>query len=111
MGLITKASYEYGQPWLDEVLEYIESNYNYLVKNLSEKIVVSKLEGTYLIWLNCRALNLSDKDLKCLFTEKCKILVNCGADFGTGGNGFVRMNIACPYFYVKEAVSRINAQT
>ncbi|MCK7473963.1 MAG: hypothetical protein MZV49_11485 [Rhodopseudomonas palustris] len=69
----TEAAYNYGDVWLQEVLEYINGNItiveNYLTENIPE-IKIIRPEGTYLIWLNCRDLKLSNENLNTLFIEK-----------------------------------------
>lgn len=104
------AAYNKGEPWLDELLIYIENNYNYVVKYISEnipKIKVIKQEGTFLTWLDCRNLGLDDKDLERFFIDKAGLALSCGIEFGNGGSGFMRMNIGCPISTIKKALNRI----
>ncbi|TQO59277.1 pyridoxal phosphate-dependent aminotransferase [Paraclostridium bifermentans] len=104
------AAYNKGETWLEELLEYIESNYNYVLKFVNEnvpKIKVIKQEGTFLTWLDCRELELSDEELERFFLEKAKLALSTGTAFGKGGSGFMRMNIGCPISTVKEALERL----
>lgn len=104
------AAYNKGESWLDELLIYIENNYNYVVKYISEnipKIKVIKQEGTFLTWLDCRNLGLDDEDLARFFIDKAGIALSSGIGFGNGGSGFMRMNIGCPISTIKEALNRI----
>lgn len=104
------AAYNKGETWLEELLEYIESNYNYVLKFVNEnipKIKVIKQEGTFLTWLDCRELGLSDEELERFFLEKAKLAISTGTAFGKGGSGFMRMNIGCPISTVKEALERL----
>ena len=104
------AAYNKGETWLEELLEYIESNYNYVLKFVNEnvpKIKVIKQEGTFLTWLDCRELGLSDEELERFFLEKAKLALSTGTAFGKGGSGFMRMNIGCPISTVKEALERL----
>lgn len=104
------AAYNKGETWLEELLEYIESNYNYVLKFVNEnvpKIKVIKQEGTFLTWLDCRELGLSDEELERFFLEKAKLALSIGTAFGKGGSGFMRMNIGCPISTVKEALERL----
>ncbi|OSB12224.1 MalY/PatB family protein [Paraclostridium bifermentans] len=104
------AAYNKGETWLEELLEYIESNYNYVLKFINEnvpKIKVIKQEGTFLTWLDCRELGLSDEELERFFLEKAKLALSTGTAFGKGGSGFMRMNIGCPISTVKEALERL----
>lgn len=104
------AAYNKGETWLEELLEYIESNYNYVLKFVNEnvpKIKVIKQEGTFLTWLDCRELGLSDEELERFFLEEAKLALSSGTTFGKGGSGFMRMNIGCPISTVKEALERL----
>ena len=104
------AAYNKGESWLDELLSYIENNYNYVVKYISEnipKIKVIKQEGTFLTWLDCRNLGLDDEDLARFFIDKAGIALSSGIGFGNGGSGFMRMNIGCPISTIKESLNRI----
>lgn len=104
------AAYNKGETWLEELLEYIESNYNYVLNFVNEnipKIKVIKQEGTFLTWLDCRELGLSDDELERFFLEKAKLALSTGTAFGKGGSGFMRMNIGCPISTVKEALERL----
>lgn len=104
------AAYTKGEEWLEEMLVYIENNYNYLVNYINEnipKIKVTKQEGTFLTWLDCRELNLDDEQLLRFFIDKAKVICSQGLEFGNGGSGYMRMNIACPLDTLKEALDRI----
>ncbi|MEG2985540.1 MAG: MalY/PatB family protein [Peptostreptococcaceae bacterium] len=105
-----KAAYNQGEPWLAELLEYIENNYNYAVNYISEnipKIKTIKQEGTFLMWLDCRELGLEDEELARFFIDKAGLALSNGTSFGNGGSGFMRMNIGCSINTVKEALNRI----
>ena len=104
------AAYTKGEEWLEEMLAYIENNYNYVVNYINEnipKIKVTKQEGTFLTWLDCRELNLDDEQLLRFFIDKAKVICSQGLEFGNGGSGYMRMNIACPLDTLKEALDRI----
>lgn len=104
------AAYNKGETWLEELLEYIESNYNYVLNFVNEnipKIKVIKQEGIFLTWLDCRELGLEDDELERFFLEKAKLALSTGTAFGKGGSGFMRMNIGCPISTVKEALERL----
>jgi cystathionine beta-lyase len=104
------AAYTKGEEWLEEMLVYIENNYNYVVNYINEnipKIKVTKQEGTFLTWLDCRELNLDDEQLLRFFIDKAKVICSQGLEFGSGGSGYMRMNIACPLDTLKEALDRI----
>ena len=104
------AAYLYGEPWLEALLPYLEENFRMLEAALEgTKVRVLPLEGTYLAWLDCRALGLSKDELYKLFLEKAGVWLQSGADFGLGGEGFLRMNIGCPHGTMREALQRIRA--
>ncbi|NLB88670.1 MAG: pyridoxal phosphate-dependent aminotransferase, partial [Syntrophomonadaceae bacterium] len=92
-----EAAYTYGEAWLEELLRYIEGNYQLVATYLAERIPEVKMiepEGTYLLWLDFRSLGLQDEELNVFIREKAKLLLESGTIFGTGGSGFQRMNIA-----------------
>lgn len=110
-GLIAaNTAYKYGKEWLEEVMNYIEDNYNY-VKDFFEKnipeVKVIKSEGTFLVWLDFRQLNLSQNELRELLEKKAKVGLNSGDTFGPGGKGFMRMNIATSRENIEKACKRI----
>ncbi|MCP5465905.1 MAG: pyridoxal phosphate-dependent aminotransferase [Thermotogae bacterium] len=95
--------------WLEELLPYIEKNYNYIKKEFSEKlpgVIVSPLEGTYLLWLNFNKYGNEEKIYN-LLLEKGKIGLERGSMFGTTGEGFFRMNIATTHENIKYACNQI----
>lgn len=108
--LALETAYSKGIDWLDELLDYIELNAEYVVdfieSNIKE-IKVSKPEGTFLMWLDCRRLGLNHSDLHKLMIEEGQILLNDGHTFGTEGDGFLRLNIGCPRETLVEGLNRI----
>ena len=98
MGLVGAASaYKYGINWLKEVKDYIWNNILYIeeyLKNKLPKIKFIKPEGTYLIWLDFKAYNLSDKRLDDLISKEAKLWLDAGIIFGKSGSGFERINVA-----------------
>lgn len=105
-----ETSYNECDYYADQLLEYLEGNLEYLKKFLAEKvpkIKVGKPQATYLIWLNCEELSMEPKELQKFFLEKAKVAMNEGSTFGSGGAGFMRMNIACPRSRLIEALNRI----
>ncbi|WP_428898347.1 cystathione beta-lyase [Parelusimicrobium proximum] len=106
----THAAYTQGGEWLSELLKYLEANVKFLSDTLARLncgVSLVKPEGTYLMWLDCRALGLSDDALDTFFTNKAKLWLNRGDMFGLGGSGFMRMNIACPCETMKLAMERL----
>lgn len=93
------AGYGEGEAWLDEQLAYLEDNVKYFQEFLSGNISEIKMtpwEGTYLIWLDCRAWEKSSEELVDLLKEKFYVSVSNGADYGKQADGFLRVNLACP---------------
>lgn len=106
----TEAAYKYGEEWLEQLLDYVEANYNFLCSFVAQnmpKIKVTPLEGTYLVWLDFRSLRLPDKELKDLLLKEAKIWLDEGTRFGPGGKGFQRINIACPRKTLKKGLTHI----
>jgi len=110
-GLIaTQAGYIHGKPWLERLLEYLNGNYDFLVSYLKEHIPRIKpfpLEGTYLVWLDFSEFGLPDMEIKDILLSKAGVWLDFGPQFGTGGEGFQRMNIACPRKILEDGLSRI----
>jgi cystathionine beta-lyase len=105
------AAYRDGQPWLDEVLRYLEDNLDFLMQYVEQHlpgISMARPEGTYLAWLNCRESAISGNPHE-FFLEKARVAVNDGAVFGNGGEGFVRLNFACPRSTLEEALDRMKS--
>jgi len=107
MGLIScEAAYTDGAQWLDELIDYLKGNMDFLDNFLQTnipKIKLVKPQGIYLAWLDCRELGLSSKDLNDAITNKAKLWLNDGPMFGRGGSGFQRMNVACPRSILQKA--------
>ncbi|KAF2955111.1 MULTISPECIES: MalY/PatB family protein [Marinitoga] len=108
--IAANAAYKYGKNWLNKTMEYIEENYyyvkEYFEKNIPE-VKVIKSEGTFLVWLDFRQLNLSQNELRELLEKKAKVGLNSGDTFGPGGKGFMRMNIATSRENIEETCKRI----
>ncbi len=106
----SEAAYKHGEEWLEQLLKYIQGNVDFLIEYMDEKmpeIRPVKPEGTYLVWLDCRGMNMNPRNLNQFMVEKAKVGLLEGSIFGEGGEGFQRMNIACPRKILKEALSRI----
>ena len=110
-GLVAlEAAYKDGEEWLEQLLSYLNENLKFLMKYFEEKIPkikVIKPEGTYLVWLDCRQLGLSTKDLNNFILKKARVALDDGYWFGAEGKGFMRINIACPHSFLEEALKRI----
>ncbi|MCL5957725.1 MAG: pyridoxal phosphate-dependent aminotransferase, partial [Chloroflexi bacterium] len=107
-----EAAYRYGEEWLEQLLEYLEGNRDFLLSYFEAripKIKVSKPQATYLMWLDCRALGMDAPTLCEFMCRKAKVGLNDGSVFGSAGYGFQRMNIACPRSTLEEGLRRIEA--
>ena len=105
-----QAAYEGGREWLEQLKEYLKGNLDFIRNYLKENIPQIKLiepEGTYLVWLDCRELGLSEKELEQFIAQKAKLWLDDGVIFGKAGEGFERVNIACPRATLKEALERL----
>lgn len=110
-GLIAlEAAYTYGEEWLEQLLDYLQENINFMKEYIEEnmpELNVIEPEGTYLVWIDCRKLGLTGKELEDLMLNKAKIWFDEGYIFGPEGEGFERINIACPRAILKEALERM----
>ena len=104
------AAYTKGRNWMEELKDYLWQNYQYLKdfcnENLPE-IKVTPLQATYLVWLDCSALNKTSKELAKKLLEEEKLWVNPGTMYGEAGEGFLRINIACPRALLSEGLGRL----
>lgn len=106
----TKAAYKYGKDWMKEMINVVEENYKYTKNFFEENIngsVVSPLEGTYATWVDLRSLGLDKNQLEKFLVEKAKFYVNQGYFFGEEGEGFIRINLACPKSVLKDSLNRL----
>ncbi len=106
----TRAAYTESDAWLDGLIPYLAANRDAVMAHAGArwpKIRIAPLEATYLMWLDCRALGLSQEALMDKI-RAAHVFVNDGLFFGEGGRGFVRLNIACPRAQVDEALRRLD---
>ncbi|MET0960872.1 MAG: MalY/PatB family protein [Psychrobacillus psychrotolerans] len=103
-----QTAYEQGGPWLEELLEVLTVNMDYVIEHLSklEGIKVSKPEGTYLVWIDYRGTGLSEKEMMNRLLTVGKLALEPGSKYGKSGEGFLRMNVACPLSTVQDGVER-----
>lgn len=111
MGLTAcQAAYAHGRQWLEELKEYLSGNLDFVRRFLAEKLPQIKLvepQGTYLVWLDCRALGLNEEQLEDLFVNRAKLWLDSGTLFGPEGAGFERINIACPRKILRQALLQL----
>ncbi len=106
-----KTAYRAGEEWLDDELAYLEDNrqfsYDY-VKNKIPLVEPIKPEGTILLWMDCRSLELENRELEDLVVNEARVGLDFGHWFGPGGDGFLRLNFACPREILEEGLERIS---
>ena len=105
-----EAAYRYGEEWYNGVKAYIRENISFTKKFLEERIPKVKMlepEGTYLVWVDFRALGLSNRELEDLIIHKAGLWLDSGAIFGAAGEGFQRINVACPRVTLQTALEKI----
>lgn len=105
-----EAAYRYGDEWLEGVKKYILENAEYVREYLKEKlpkVKMTELEGTYLVWLDFRGYGISDQEINRRIIHEAKLWLDAGGIFGHTGEGFQRINIACPRSLLNEALERL----
>lgn len=105
----TLAAYNEGEDWLVQLLDYLKANYDYLCRffhTYLPQIPVTELEGTYLVWTDCRALPFPSDTLQSRLLEETGLWLNSGTMYGAEGEGFLRWNIACPRTVLQDALIR-----
>jgi cysteine-S-conjugate beta-lyase len=105
-----EAAYKYGEEWLEALLPYLQKNRDALIQFIREEIPelnVVAPEGTYLVWIDCRKLGLSDDEIKERLIHRGKLGLEPGVKYGTEGAGFVRMNIGCTYKTLQDGLKRL----
>ena len=108
--IATIASYNEGGEWLDALRKYLRRNYEYLCHFFEQRLPqypVLPLEGTYLVWIDCRALGIGSDAMTLRLQEEQKLMINSGTMYGPGGEGFIRLNIACPRTLLVEGLERM----
>lgn len=105
-----EAAFRYGDEWLEQLLRYLEGNIRFVRDYCEEFIPRVKPnipESTYLIWLDCRDLGMDDSQLNDFMVQKARLGMNSGASFGTGGEGYMRLNVACPRSVLEQAMENL----
>ena len=106
----SEAAYTHGEEWLNQMLIYVKGNIDFMEEYISKNIPKVKMirpEATYMVWLDFRELAMDNDILKQFIIEKAGLGLNDGPVFGPGGEGFQRINLACPRAYVEEAMNRL----
>ncbi len=105
-----EAAYTHGEPWLTALLEYLENNrdraLDFIARELP-RLTAIKPESTFLMWINFEKLGMKQDKLNEFIIKKARLGLNDGAAFGEAGNGFMRLNFACPRAVLDEGLSRL----
>ncbi|TDW49145.1 cystathionine beta-lyase [Flavobacterium sp. 270] len=104
------AAYNKGENWLEELKIYLYNNYTFLHQFIASEIPEIKvvpLQATYLVWLDCSALKPSSDEIAITILEKQNLWINSGTMYGNEGEGFLRINIACPQKILSEGLERL----
>lgn len=107
-----EAAYRDGASWLDALMDYLKITHDAVVAYCDEQlpgIRVIPAQGTYLLWLDCRALGMTDVQLQAFFVQDAQVGMNPGSVFGQGGSGFMRLNLASPRRVIMAALERIQS--
>jgi len=107
-----ESAYRNGKEWLEELKVHLYSNYKQLEKlclSYPHFIRVTPIEATYLAWLDCRGLNLSDKNLREFFIHEAKLGLNAGLSFGREGSGFMRLNFAVSSAKMSDIIAQLES--
>ncbi|MDE5620727.1 MAG: pyridoxal phosphate-dependent aminotransferase [Ruminococcus sp.] len=111
MGLVaTETAYSKGEEWYSAMFTYVADNIRFVKQYVSENltnVTMIDTEGTYLVWLDFRKTGLSVSELDNLIIHKAKVWLDSGKIFGKCGEGFQRINVACPRGVLKKALDRI----
>ncbi len=110
--IATIAAFRKGEEWRKQMLAYVEDNINYVIDYCKQNIPAVKPlkpDASFLVWLDCRGLNLSHDELVDLFVKKAKLALNDGAMFGEKGNGFMRLNVATPRSVLTTALNQLSS--
>ena len=107
--IATMAAYGEGGEWLDQLRDYLLGNYRFMEDFCTAHLPgfpICKLEGTYLVWMDCRQLGIPSEELEQRLGREARIRLNAGTMYGAEGEGFMRWNIACPRTMLTEALER-----
>lgn len=108
--IATIAAFNEGEEWRKEMLRYIEDNIDFTIDFCREHIPMVKPlrpQASFLVWLDCSAMQLSQPQLVDLFVKKAGLALNDGTIFGKEGEGFMRLNVGCPRAVLQEALERL----
>lgn len=103
------AAYDHGRPWLEALLPYLYDNYLLLRQKLQPypQFKLMRLEGTYLAWVDCRAIGLPSEEIEERLIADAHVWVNAGSMYGRDGEGFIRINLACQRQKLEKALDQM----
>lgn len=107
-----EAAYRYGGQWYEAMMKYVGANIEFMKNYIKRELPMLKMtepEGTYLVWVDFRALGLSEGELEELIVKKANLWLDSGAIFGKVGEGFERFNVACPRSILEQALEQLRA--
>jgi cystathionine beta-lyase len=107
--IATEAAYRHGTEWLEQLIEYLWDNYRFMqdfCRDALPTLPITRLEGTYLVWMDCRSLPFTSDELERKLLADAKLWLNAGNMYGEDGEGFMRWNIACPRAVLAEGLNR-----
>ena len=110
--VIMEAAYNEGEEWLEQLLAYLSENFDFIRDYCREHIPQIKPnvpDATYLVWLDCRDLGMSNEELRAFMIEKAGLGLNEGWSFGRSLSGYMRLNAACPRSVLKKALDQLAA--
>lgn len=106
------AAYNEGEEWLNQMMEYVEGNVDYMQEYIAENMPILSIirpQASYLVFIDARALKMEQPALVDFFVKQAKVGMNDGAMFGDGGEGFMRMNVGCPRSVLRKALEQIKS--
>ena len=104
------SAFQHGNIWLQQVLEYMSENRDYVIQYIDRHMPYIRTtcpEATYLMWLDCSQIDIPDANPHSFFLKNAKVAFSDGAMFGPGGDGFIRLNLACPRSVLETALTRM----
>lgn len=105
-----EAAYRDGEPWANAMLDYVRGNQVHFARRVSElklPLTVTPTGSLYLAWIDCRRLGMSPAELHDFLLRRARLWLDQGVKFGSDGEGFMRINLACPRQRVDEALNRL----
>lgn len=106
-----EAAYRHGEPWADAMLEYVRGNQQHFAKRVKElglPLTVTPTGALYLAWVDFRQLGMPTAELHDFLLRRARLWLDQGSKFGVEGDGFMRINLACPRSIVDEALDRLS---